>query len=77
SEPFTLSQVIYAFERRKFYDITYTSRPADTRILWRKADGGSWTTPLTSVSTCDGPQRYRVIWGSTRSRDYGQMTVRA
>jgi len=75
--PFTLNNAIFAFDRDRIYDLSYQPSAPDVRMRWRKADGGAWEPPLLRVSTCDGEQRYRVIWASTRSADVGDIDVHA
>jgi len=75
--PYTIGNAVFAFDRGKFYTLAYASLPPDARHLWRKAEGGAWGPPLTSVSACDGPVRYRALWTSTRSRDLGDIHVAA
>jgi hypothetical protein len=73
--PYTLNNAIFAFERDRSYDLTYGPIPDDVRMRWRKVESGAWEAPLTAVSTCDGSQRYRVIWASTRSTNMGDIDV--
>lgn len=75
--PFTLNNAIFSFARDRFYEMSYDPSPEDVRMRWRKTESGAWEAPLTEISTCDGPQRYRVIWASTRSTTIGDMHVRA
>ncbi|MES2096873.1 MAG: hypothetical protein V4459_08935 [Pseudomonadota bacterium] len=74
--PYTLNQEVWSFAADKRYQLTYTPRPPDTRITWRKAEGGGWVAPLTSVSTCRNRQDYRVLYVSTNSFGFGDTTVR-
>ena len=75
--PYSLNEEIWAFAANKRYDLTYAPRPADTRITWRKDQGGGWVQPLTTLSTCGNEQRYRVLYVSTNSYGYGNTNVRA
>lgn len=76
-QPYTLNQQTYNFARGKVYDLTYGSRPDDTRVFWRKGTDGNWIDPPTSVAACDTDQSYRVIFSGTRSSTFGDVDVRA
>ena len=75
--PFTAQSFEFAFERGSTFRLTYAHQPPDFRSRWRKAEGGAWSPPLTDVSTCDGPHRYRVAWATTESTNAGGITIAA
>jgi len=74
--PYSLNEEVWAFAANKRFDLTYAPRPADTRITWRKDQGGGWVEPLTMLSTCGNEQRYRVLYVSTNSYGYGDTNIR-
>ncbi|HEX7694976.1 MAG TPA: hypothetical protein VF409_10835 [Sphingomonas sp.] len=74
--PYSLNEEIWSFAANKRFDLTYAPRPADTRITWRKDQGGGWVEPLTTLSTCGNEQRYRVLYVSTNSFGYGDTNIR-
>jgi hypothetical protein len=65
------------FERNKNYQLAYPNTPPDARMLWRRTDSTTWTTPPASISTCDGDARYRVIFTTTRSNHFGDIEIHA
>ena len=77
STPYTIGNAVFAFDRGKVYTLTHAPLPDDARHLWRKAEGGAWGPPLTTVSTCDGPVRYRALWTTTRTRQLGDIVIAA
>ena len=77
STPYTIGNAVFAFDRGKVYTLTHAPLPDDARHLWRKAERGAWGPPLTTVSTCDGPARYRALWTTTRSRSLGDIVITA
>ena len=74
--PYTLHERQIEFARGKRYRITYGPRPDDAKFVWRKADGGAWGDPPTEVDTCEGAQRFRLLYASTNSFDFGDMDIR-
>jgi hypothetical protein len=73
--PYALHNATLVFERGHLFNVSYLNQPADSRTRWRKAAGGAWGPALTTVSTCDGEQRYRVVWITTHSTTAGEMRV--
>ena len=75
--PFTIGNAAFAFDRGKYYQLRHAPLPPDARHVWRKDEGGAWGPPLTEVSTCSGPVRYRALWATTRSTSLGDIVVTA
>jgi hypothetical protein len=73
--PYTLNNAILAFDRDQSYTLTHAPLAADVRVLWKRSD--NWIAPLTSVTTCNGEERFRVIWASTRSTAGSDTEIRA
>lgn len=75
--PFTINSFTFAFDRGKFYDMVYSPPPPAGTVYWRMEASAAWAPPLTSISTCDGPQRYLVTVASVRAIPASQFEVNA
>jgi hypothetical protein len=75
--PYSINGATFTFERNKAYTLAYSNAPPDVRMLWKRSDAATWTTPPTSVSTCEGDVRYLAIFTTTRNDSFGDIDIHA
>lgn len=75
--PYSLGNRSYTFDRDRRFALNEPPLPAHTRNFWRKQPGGAWGPALTQVATCDGPQSYLAVWGTTAAASLGSLRVTA
>ncbi|MDB5678751.1 hypothetical protein [Sphingomonas bacterium] len=75
--PYTLNERVIEFPAHKRFVLTYSPLASDQRMVWRKDSGGAWGPPLTEVVTCDGAQRFRMLYTSTSTAKFSDIDIRA
>lgn len=75
--PFTINTYTYVFARNKIFDLTFSEMPEDGREAWRNIDGADWAAPPSSIATCEGERRMRILWTTTRSTTAGRTRIAA
>lgn len=73
---YTLTNERFIFESGKYYTLAFRDQPSDLRMFWKEGTAGAgWTAPPEEVSTCDGEQSYKAMWGMTHSRAPGTIDI--